>query len=83
MAKIVKLTMLEGNIAHMVIDDPDSKLNVLSQEFFAEFTATMDALEARTDVRGLVISSGKEDCFFAGADVKEIRLLQTRPGQEI
>ncbi|MBL0186647.1 MAG: enoyl-CoA hydratase/isomerase family protein [Candidatus Obscuribacter sp.] len=83
MAKIVTLNMLEGGIAHIVIDTPESKLNVLSQEFFAEFTATMDALEARTDVRGLVVSSGKEDCFFAGADVKEIRFLQTRPAQEI
>ncbi|MCA0315149.1 MAG: enoyl-CoA hydratase/isomerase family protein [Candidatus Melainabacteria bacterium] len=83
MTKIVKVNMLDGGIAHMVIDDPDSKLNVLSQEFFAEFSAAMDALEARTDVKGLVISSGKEDCFFAGADVKEIRLLQTRPARDI
>lgn len=83
MTKIVTLNMLEGGIAHMVIDQPDSKLNVLSQEFFADFNATMDALEARTDVKGLVVSSGKEDCFFAGADVKEIRYLQTRPALEI
>ena len=83
MTKIVTLNMLEGGIAHMVIDQPDSKLNVLSQEFFADFNATMDALEARTDVKGLVVSSGKEDCFFAGADVKEIRYLQTRPAMEI
>lgn len=83
MTKIVTLNMLEGGIAHMVIDQPDSKLNVLSQEFFKDFNETMDALEARTDVKGLVVSSGKEDCFFAGADVKEIRYLQTRPALEI
>ena len=42
MTKIVKVNMLDGGIAHMVIDDPDSKLNVLSQEFFAEFSAFLD-----------------------------------------
>lgn len=83
MAKIVNMTMEAGNIAHIVIDTPDSKLNVLSQGFFAEFTAALEELEKRTDVRGLVISSGKEDNFFAGADVKEIRHLQAQPSKQI
>lgn len=83
MAKIVNMTMEAGNIAHIVIDTPDSKLNVLSQGFFAEFTAALEELEKRTDVRGLVISSGKEDNFFAGADVKEIRHLQAQPPKQI
>jgi 3-hydroxyacyl-CoA dehydrogenase/enoyl-CoA hydratase/3-hydroxybutyryl-CoA epimerase len=82
-SKIVQLNMLAGGIAHIVIDTPDSKLNVLSQEFFAEFTAALSELESRTDVRGLVISSGKEDNFFAGADVKEIRFLQAQPSKQI
>lgn len=81
--KIVNLNMLAGGIAHIVIDTPDSKLNVLSQEFFAEFTAALAEIETRTDVRGLVISSGKEDNFFAGADVKEIRFLQAQPSKMI
>lgn len=83
MAKIVTLNYVEGNIAHMVIDNPDAKFNFLSEDFFREFTAAMDELEARKDVRGLVISSGKPDCFFAGADVKQIRFLQTQPSAAI
>jgi hypothetical protein len=51
--KIVTLNMLPGGIAHVVIDTPDSKLNVLSQAFFSEFTAVLSDLEARTDVKGL------------------------------
>jgi 1,4-dihydroxy-2-naphthoyl-CoA synthase len=81
--KIVTLNMLPGGIAHVVIDTPDSKLNVLSQAFFSEFTAVLSDLEARTDVKGLVISSGKDDNFFAGADVKEIRFLQSQPSKQI
>ena len=85
--KIVSLNMLAGGIAHVVIDTPDSKLNVLSQAFFSEFNAVLTDLEARqgiyADVRGLVISSGKEDNFFAGADVKEIRFLQNQPSKQI
>jgi len=84
--KIVQLKMLAGGIAHIEIDTPDSKLNVLSQDFFAEFEATLTELEKRIptgEVRGLVISSAKEDNFFAGADVKEIRFLQAQPSKQI
>ena len=84
--KIVQLKMLAGGIAHIEIDTPNSKLNVLSQDFFAEFEATLTELEARIptgEVRGLVISSAKEDNFFAGADVKEIRFLQAQPSKQI
>jgi len=81
--KIVSLTVGSDGIAQLVIDTPDSKLNVLSQDFFAEFTAALTELETRTEIKGLVISSGKEDNFFAGADVKEIRFLQSQPPKGI
>lgn len=83
MANIVKLSMLDGGIALITIDTPNSKLNVLSEDFFAEFAATLDGLEARKDLNGLIIASGKEDNFFAGADVKQIRELQKQPAHLI
>ncbi|MBS1997168.1 MAG: enoyl-CoA hydratase/isomerase family protein [Cyanobacteria bacterium SZAS LIN-2] len=83
MANIVKLSMLDGGIALITIDTPNNKLNVLSEDFFAEFAATLDGLEARKDLNGLIIASGKEDNFFAGADVKQIRELQKQPAHLI
>jgi len=83
MTNIVQLSMLDGGIALLTIDTPDSKLNVLSEAFFAEFSAALDSLETRSSVTGLIIASGKEDCFFAGADVKQIRSLQSQPAHLI
>ncbi len=83
MTNIVKLSMLDSGIALITIDTPNSKLNVLSEDFFAEFEATIAGLESRKDLSGLIIASGKEDNFFAGADVKQIRALQSQPAHLI
>ena len=83
MTNIVQMSMLDGGIALLTVDTPDSKLNVLSAAVFAEFAAILDNLESRKDVNGLIIVSGKEDNFFAGADVKQIRELQAQPGHLI
>jgi 3-hydroxyacyl-CoA dehydrogenase/enoyl-CoA hydratase/3-hydroxybutyryl-CoA epimerase len=83
MTNIVQLSMLDGGIALLTIDTPDSKLNVLSEAFFSEFSAALDNLETRKDVNGLIIASGKDDNFFAGADVKQIRNLQSQPAHLI
>ena len=83
MTNIVKMSTLDGGIALLTVDTPDSKLNVLSAAVFAELAAILDDLESRKDVNGLIIVSGKEDNFFAGADVKQIRELQSQPGHLI
>ncbi|MBU6451876.1 MAG: enoyl-CoA hydratase/isomerase family protein [Cyanobacteria bacterium REEB67] len=83
MASIIQMSMLDGGIALVTIDTPNSKQNVLSETFFAELVSTLDAVEARKDINGLIFVSGKEDSFFAGADVKQIRELQQQPGHMI
>ncbi len=83
MKNIVQVSRLDGGIALLTIDTPDSKLNVLSEAFFAEFSAALDSLETQSSVTGLIIASGKEDNFFAGADVKQIRELQKQPAHLI
>ena len=83
MTNIVKLSMLDAGIALVTIDTPNSKLNVLSEDFFREFEETITGLEARKDLNGLIIASGKDDNFFAGADVKQIRALQSQPAHLI
>lgn len=75
----VNLKVLPSKVAVITIDLPGSKLNVLSSGLMAELEQTLDALAARTDVVGLVITSGKEDNFFAGANLEEIVPIQTQP----
>jgi 3-hydroxyacyl-CoA dehydrogenase/enoyl-CoA hydratase/3-hydroxybutyryl-CoA epimerase len=83
MASIIQSSNLDGGIVLATIDTPNSKLNVLSEAFFNELVEFLDGLEGRKDVSGLIFVSAKDDNFFAGADVKQIRELQSQPGHKI
>lgn len=64
-----------GGIAHLVVDDPSRKVNVLTVASFADLEAALAELEARTDLKGVVLRSGKEGSFVAGADIDAIAAI--------
>lgn len=57
-------------VAVLTIDQPGSKVNILTDALWTELEAAVDALAVRADVKGLVIASGKPGIFIAGADIK-------------
>jgi 3-hydroxyacyl-CoA dehydrogenase/enoyl-CoA hydratase/3-hydroxybutyryl-CoA epimerase len=57
-------------IGWLCIDKQDSSANVLSREVLTELERIVEALQAEPP-SGLVIFSGKESGFIAGADIKE------------
>lgn len=59
-------------LATLVFDAPDKKVNVFTRQAFAELERLIEELAARDDVGALVLLSGKEGNFIAGADVEEI-----------
>lgn len=62
------------NIAWLTIDTPNSPVNTLSRLAITELEATLLRVEdliASGEVIGLVIQSGKDSGFIAGADVSE------------
>ena len=61
-----------GGIAHLVVDDPSRKLNVLTAAALEDLAAALAELEARDDLKGVVLRSGKEGSFIAGADIDAI-----------
>jgi enoyl-CoA hydratase/carnithine racemase len=64
------LDVRSDGVAVLTFDQPGSKINVLTDQVWAEFEAAIDSLAPRTDVRGLVLASAKPDIFIAGADLK-------------
>ncbi|WP_031548960.1 3-hydroxyacyl-CoA dehydrogenase NAD-binding domain-containing protein [Parvularcula oceani] len=56
-------------IAVMTIDLPGKSMNVWNGDLIDEFTAFMDEFAANEDIKGLVVTSGKESGFLAGADL--------------
>ncbi|MSR53959.1 MAG: hypothetical protein EXS09_11820 [Gemmataceae bacterium] len=71
MADAFRLTIAD-RVAKLVIDQPDSRANVLSTTIWTEFGKVLDGLIPRTDLQGLVIESAKPGIFIAGADLKEL-----------
>lgn len=69
--KEFRLEMTEDGIVHMIFDAPGRTMNVFSNRAIHEAEAFADWLKA-SDVKGAVISSGKDTAFCAGADLGEL-----------
>lgn len=69
------LTTDEAGVASLVFDDPDRRLNVLTTSVMERLDTLIDEIErgaAAGEIRALVVRSGKDGSFIAGADVDEI-----------
>ncbi|CAN5763310.1 fatty acid oxidation complex subunit alpha FadB [soil metagenome] len=69
------LEVSSDGVAWLVFDRPGAKLNVLSSGVMARLDALLGEIEAGArdgSIRGVVIRSGKDGSFIAGADVNEI-----------
>jgi 3-hydroxyacyl-CoA dehydrogenase / enoyl-CoA hydratase / 3-hydroxybutyryl-CoA epimerase len=63
----------ENNVLHLVFDMPGRAMNVFSNAAIAELSAFSKWLPG-SDVKGVVIRSGKPSAFCAGADLGELGL---------
>lgn len=64
------LNIDEQKLAWLTIDVPGEKMNTLQAAFADEMTEFFSQLNEHSDLKGLVIESGKPDNFIAGADVR-------------
>jgi 3-hydroxyacyl-CoA dehydrogenase/enoyl-CoA hydratase/3-hydroxybutyryl-CoA epimerase len=58
----------ENGVLHLVFDMPGRPMNVFSNAAIAELVAFSEWLRG-SDVKGVVIRSGKPSAFCAGADL--------------
>ena len=71
-----QLNKEENGIVVVVIDKAGESANSLSAEVMAEFGEILDQLDKQPP-KGLIIRSGKEAGFIAGADIGEFSQLDT------
>ena len=75
-----------SGIALLWFDDPARKVNLLDSEALASLRRLLDSLKLRTDPafpRALVLLSGKEEQFIAGADVTEFDRIPAPADAEV
>lgn len=73
---------LDGEgVAWLTLDQPDSEMNLLGSPVMEELDELLGELESRIatgKIVAVVLRSGKEDSFVAGADVREIAEIRDR-----
>ena len=73
----VKLEKRTDGVALIRFDTPDSKVNIISRELFDEIAAVLDEIESDDGVRACVLASAKPGTFIAGANLKQIRAIDS------
>lgn len=71
MMNVFRVERRDGGLAHLVVDHPGRKLNVLDGDAIASLEAALSDLEA-SPPKGLIVISGKPGSFIAGADLDAI-----------
>jgi len=70
-SQVFRVERRAGGIAHLVVDHPARKLNVLDADAVASLEAALTDLEAAPP-SGVVVVSAKPGSFIAGADIDAI-----------
>ena len=73
----MQLKLEEDGIAHLILDNPDERVNTLSALFVEEFLETLGKIEKDSRIKGLILESAKPGVFVAGADIKWLKTLKT------
>lgn len=91
MADTFKLDVGRDRLATLTFDLPDKKVNIFNEAVLDELARVTGELAGRTDIGCLILLSGKETNFIAGADVDgiaqvtdpEVASAAVRKGQQI
>jgi 3-hydroxyacyl-CoA dehydrogenase/enoyl-CoA hydratase/3-hydroxybutyryl-CoA epimerase/3-hydroxyacyl-CoA dehydrogenase/enoyl-CoA hydratase/3-hydroxybutyryl-CoA epimerase/enoyl-CoA isomerase len=83
MANAFQLDELDGRIGLVTFNVPEKKVNTLGREILMELTALVGSLEKRTDLRGLLLKSGKPGQFIAGADLNELAAMSYAKREQV
>jgi len=71
------LVRQENGIAHLVMDVVGDTMNTLKSEFAEQVADVLAEIKSDASISGVVLCSGKEDSFVAGADINMINDCKT------
>ena len=77
MNRHIRMEQDESGVWIATLDSKDSPVNALSSAIFDEVEGLIEEVESDDSATGLVVMSGKDDTFIAGADLDEIEGMTT------
>src|SRR5687768_3932360 len=77
MPEPITYTVDAEGIGWVTFDDPTSKANVFNREVVTCFQKVMAALAGDSGLKAVVLQSGKEGIFIAGADINAIEKIDS------
>ncbi|WP_299008462.1 fatty acid oxidation complex subunit alpha FadJ [uncultured Shewanella sp.] len=83
MTKTFNLTRREDGIAVLTMDVPGETMNTLRAEFGPEIRDVLNEIKSDSQIKGLVLVSGKKDSFVAGADISMLDACRTAKDAKI
>ena len=72
MSSALRLHVPDDGLATLTFDLPGKKVNVFTLQVLEEFESLVQEVSSRSDIRVLVLVSGKPGTFIAGFDIDEI-----------
>lgn len=76
-ASAFTLTKGDDGVATLLMDVPDESMNTLKAEFLGEISKMLDQIESDKDIKGVIVASGKDSSFVAGADITMLAACET------
>ena len=64
-----------GSVAYLTLDHR-AKLNILDRALMSDFIGKVEALDARDDLRALVLSGAGDKAFIGGASIPEMAAIE-------
>ncbi len=78
-----KFDIDSDGIAHAIFDVPGRSMNTLTSKAVADIIALTNEVTTNDEIKGLVISSGKESGFCAGADLGELGAMSSGNSKDL
>lgn len=75
---VFQFSVRADKVGVISIDVVGEKVNTLKAEFVEQFQNVLKQAQQHSGVKGLIITSGKPDCFIAGADISMIAGCKTK-----
>ncbi len=66
-------------IGTLMFNRPDSSVNIFDRESLLELNSHLASIEQVPDLRGLILTSAKENIFIAGADIHALAGMADQP----